>query len=124
MTKPQLVCIDLPGESVECWRSTDKAKVILRKHRDIIFDLKISSEKKYSVESTGSDFYNSDKKKLVAGSGKQRVLFCDGERLHLWVARDFKGELLLKSGTQLLMRIDPGRIDGKQYGAEPSIKPD
>lgn len=90
--KPQTVCIDLPGESVQCWRSTDKVQVILKKHRDVIFELSLAQEKKYTVESTGSDFYNANKKKIVAGGGKERILFADGERLHLWISRDFKGE--------------------------------
>lgn len=30
------VCIDLPGEPVECWAETD-VTVLLRKHRDVIF---------------------------------------------------------------------------------------
>lgn len=63
--KPQTVCIDLPGESVQCWRSTDKVQVILKKHRDVIFELSLAQEKKYTVESTGSDFYNANKKKLL-----------------------------------------------------------
>lgn len=120
----QSVCIDLPGETVRCWRSTDKVQVILRKHRDVIFDLKSSSERKYTVESTGSDFYHADKKKLIAGGGRQRVLFNDGERLHLWISREFKGYLLLKSDGKLLMRIAPEDLDAKEYGGLPSSKPD
>lgn len=33
----QEVCIDLPGETVQCWRSADNLKVVLKKHRDVIF---------------------------------------------------------------------------------------
>lgn len=122
--KAQAVCIDLPGETVQCWRSTDKVQVILKKHRDIIFDLQLGAERKYTVESTGSHFYHADKKKLIAGGGKQRVLFNDGERLHLWVARDFKGELLLKSAGQLMIKIDPRKLDVREYDDLPSTKPD
>ena len=70
-----------------------------------------------------SDFYNANKKKLVAGKGWERVLFNDGERLHLWVSRDFKGELLLKSAGQLLMRIDPAKFDTQRYDNDPKTKP-
>jgi hypothetical protein len=121
--KPQTVCIDLPGESVQCWRSTDKVQVILKKHRDVIFELSLAQEKKYTVESTGSDFYNANKKKIVAGGGKERILFADGERLHLWISRDFKGEFLLKSAGQLLMRIDPAKLDARRYDNDPKTKP-
>lgn len=55
-TAPQEVCIDLPGESVQCWRSGDKVRVVLRKHRDVIFDLKFGGNSTYTVESTISDF--------------------------------------------------------------------
>jgi hypothetical protein len=122
--KRQSVCIDLPGETVRCWRSTDKVQVVLRKHRDVIFELNLSSERKYTVESTNSDFYNANEKKLIAGKGKQRVLFNDGERLHLWMSRDFKGEILLKSDSKILVRVDPSKLDQTQYDATPSSKPD
>lgn len=120
---PQAVCVDLPGETVRCWRSTDKVQVILRKHRDIIFDLKLGGNKKFTVESTGSDFYNADRKKIIAGAGKQRVLFNDGERLHLWVSRDFTGDILLKLDGQVLMKINPIKLDPQSYDSDPKTKP-
>ena len=123
-SKIQTVCIDLPGETVQCWRSTDKVQVILKKHRDVIFHLRLSCEKIYTVESTGSDFYHAQKKKLIAGRNRQRVMFSDGERLHLWVARDFKGEILLKSAGELMMKIDPRKLDEKHYDVVPTTKPD
>lgn len=51
-------CIDLPGESVQCWigGGIDKLKVILRKHRDVIFDIHLGNGKTYTLESTESDF--------------------------------------------------------------------
>ena len=122
--KPQIACIDLPGETVACWRSTDKVRVVLRKHRDVIFELKLSANRTYTVESSGSDFYHADKKRLIAGGGKQRILFADGERLHLWVGRDFNGELILKSEGKILMKIEPMRLDQKKYGLDPAAKPD
>lgn len=122
--KAATACIDLPGETVRCWRSTDKLQVVLKKHRDVIIDIKFASGREYTVESTGSDFYHSDKKKLIAGKGLQRVLFHDGERLHLWVARDFTGELLLKSSEKLLMRINPHKLDLRKYDHRPTTKPE
>ena len=64
----QDVCIDLPGETVQCWRSSDNIKVILRKHRDVIFEIKLAQGQKYTVESTRSDFYNANEKKLIRGA--------------------------------------------------------
>lgn len=59
----QELCIDLPGESVQCWRSSDNLKVVLKKHRDIIFDINLGDKKTYTVESTTSNFYSARDKK-------------------------------------------------------------
>ena len=60
----QDVCIDLPGESVKCWRSSDNIRVILRKHRDVIFDINFGKDAIYTVESK-FDFYSPREKKLL-----------------------------------------------------------
>lgn len=122
-SRSQQTCIDLPGEQVQCWRSSDKLTVILRKHRDVILEMNLGKDKKYTVESTGSDFYHADAKKLIAGRGGAGILFNDGERLHLWISRDFKGEFLLKSSGQVMMKFEPQQLDAQQYGRDPSIKP-
>lgn len=119
----QKVCIDLPGEMVQCWRSTDNIQVVLRKHRDVIFELKLARDNTYTVESDGSDFYNANEKKLISGRSVARVSFNDGERLHLWIARDFKGQLLLKSAGKVMLKLDPERLDTHQYDDKPTIKP-
>jgi hypothetical protein len=119
----QDVCIDLPGETVQCWRSSDNIKVILRKHRDVIFELKLAQGRTYTVESTGSDFYNANDKKLVRGGNAASVSFSDGKRLHLWIARGFKGEILLKSAGKLMLKLEPEKLDVQQYDDAPKTKP-
>ena len=119
----QDVCIDLPGETVQCWRSSDNIKVILRKHRDVIFELKLEPGRKYTIESSGSDFYNADSKKLIPGKGAASISFDDGDRLHLWIARDFKGDLLLKSSGKIVLKVDPIKLDAQQYNDDPKTKP-
>lgn len=119
----QDLCIDLPGETVQCWRSSDNIKVILRKHRDVIFELKLAQGRTYTVESTGSDFYNANEKKLVRGRSATSVSFSDGERLHLWIARGFKGEILLKSAGKLMLKLEPERLDAHKYNDAPKTKP-
>lgn len=119
----QEICIDLPGEAVQCWRSADKLKVVLRKHRDVIFDLKISVGNNYTVESTHSDFYNARDKKIIFAKRKDIVSFRDGERMHLWVTRNFKGVLLLKCNSRLILRIDPSNLDQEKYGEDAKTKP-
>lgn len=89
--KHQEVCIDLPGESVQCWRSSDKVKVILRKHRDIIFDLNLKKDAVYTVESKDL-FYNPREKKL-----SNSAVFSDGERFNIWVGRNFFGLYFVKA---------------------------
>ncbi len=119
----QEVCIDLPGESVQCWRSGDHLKVVLRKHRDVIFDLHLKGGAVYTVQAVESDFYNVRDKKLVYASRSEVVTFKDGERLHLWVTRNFKGALLLKSEGKLLMKVEPNKLDTHQYDNAPKTKP-
>lgn len=120
----QCVNIDLPGEIVKCWRSSTNIQVILRKHRDVIFEIRLGQQRSYTVESNGSDFYNADEKKLIPGRSAQCVSFNDGDRLHLWVARDFKGELLLKSAGKLVLKIEPAKLDVQQYNSDPKTKPE
>jgi hypothetical protein len=119
----QDVCIDLPGETVQCWRSSDNIKVILRKHRDVIFDLNFGKDKTYTVQATESDFYNARDKKLIYAKRRDVVTFKDGERLHLWITRSFEGALILKSGSKILMKLTPNEVDKHQYDKEPKTKP-
>lgn len=118
-------CIDLPGETVQCWigGGTEKLKVILRKHRDVIFDININNDKNYSIESTKSDFYNVRDKKIVSKFQHGKVMFKDGERMHVWVSRDFQGELILKSDDHVIYKVQPNKLDEHQYGDNPKEKP-
>lgn len=122
-TTQQEICIDLPGESVQCWRSSDNIKIVLRKNRDVIFDLNLGKERTYTVHATESDFYNVRDKKLIHAKRKDTVTFHDGEKLHLWVTRYFKGALVLKSGDQILMKVTPSELDAQQYDNAPKTKP-
>jgi hypothetical protein len=119
----QDVCIDLPGETVQCWRSSDNIRVVLRKHRDVIFDLNLGAGKTYTVQATKSDFYNARDKKLVYAKRNDIVTFKDGERLHLWVTRNFDGALILKCGSDILMKLTPNEVDNHQYDNAPKTKP-
>lgn len=118
----QEVCINLPGESVQCWRSSERIKVILRKHRDVIFHIKLGTGKNYTVESSNSEFYNARDKKLVAAGHSSKVSFQDGERLHLWITRNFEGFLCIKSEGKLVMRLKPNEVDQHAYDGDPKTK--
>lgn len=119
----QMVCIDLPGEAIRCGRSTEKVKVVLRKHRDVIFEIELFKGMQYSVEAQKSDFYNARDKKLVEAKRKQKVVFADGERLHLWVSREFQGALILKANGKFMTRYVPNEIDMCGYDYDPATKP-
>lgn len=114
----QEFCIDLPGEAVKCWRSSDHVKVILRKHRDVFFDINLKPGATYLIEST-SDFYSVREKKLVRQS-----IFVDGERFHLWIGRHFDGKLLLKAEGLLIGAYEPNRLDPTEYDLKPNTKPE
>lgn len=118
-------CIDLPGESVQCWigGSTDKLKVILRKHRDVIFDIHLGNAKTYTLESTESDFYNPRDKKLVYGARHDKVAFTDGERFHVWISRGFQGSLVLKLEDRVIYKVEPNQWDRHKYSDDPKEKP-
>lgn len=114
----QEVCIDLPGEAVQCWRSSEKIRVRLRKHRDVFFEIKLQPGATYSIESK-AEFYNPKEKKLC-----KRAVFADGERFHLWIGREFKGNLSLKAGGKLIGTYTPNGLDQKKYGPDPKAKPE
>jgi len=119
----QEVCIDLPGETVQCWRSSDNLKVVLKKHRDVIFDINLGGGKTYTVESTGGDFYSVRDKKIILSRRGGGVSFADGERMHLWVARNFVGELILRCEEKFVSKIEPNRLDCNEYDEAPQTKP-
>ncbi len=114
----QDVMIDLPGETIQCWRSSDNIRVILRKQRDVFFDINLKAGSTYTVESN-SDFYVPKTKKLA-----RKAQFKDGEAFHLWVGREFKGQIVLKGDGVVLGRYEPNVLDAKQYGADPKVKPE
>lgn len=114
----QDVCIDLPGETVQCWRSSDKIRVVLRKHRDVIFDIALQSGALYTVESKG-EFYNPLLKKLGRTAD-----FMDGEQFHLWIGREFKEKLILKMNGRVIGSYEVSQLDGTSYGKDPRSKPE
>lgn len=122
-TDTQQVCIDLPGEDVRCVVHKPKLEIMLRKHRDVIFEIQLFKGMSYTVEADQSDFYSARDKKIVQHTRKQIITFKDGERLHLWVSRDFKGSLILKASGKVLGRYKPSMLDQTRYDADPTTKP-
>jgi hypothetical protein len=119
----QRVCIDLPGEKIRCVVHKPNLQIMLRKHRDVIFDIKQFKGMQYTVEADQSDFYNDRDKKLVKFKKKQLVTFKDGERLHLYVSRNFKGSLILKANGKVMGRWRPSELDSNSYDDAAETKP-
>jgi hypothetical protein len=104
----QCVYIDLPGETVQCWRRSDNLRVVKRRHRDVIFDIIMAAGCSYSLETSEktSEFYNTRDNLLV-----KRATFKDGEKFVVWISREFKGELLLKKSNVVIGRYWPNKLD-------------
>jgi len=117
------VCIDLPGEAVSCRAETDLT-VLLRKHRDVVFDIKLHAGATYTVTTTHPDrptgrFYDT-KRKVNTGE----TTFKDGESCHIWIGRNFEGSLILKQGEKEMGRLPISKMDcTKGCTDDPKDKP-
>lgn len=112
------VCIDLPGEPVECWAETD-ITVLLRKHRDVIFDIQVKKGSTYTVEATEDWIYDVTRKKRV-----KQGQFQDGQRYHIWISRDFKGRLILKQDGKAYQNYSMQMFGLTNTASSPKFKPD
>lgn len=117
----QQVCIDLPGEIIRCVVHKPKLEIMLRHHRDVIFDIKMVAGMQYTVEADMSEFYNPRDKKIVPV--RQQVSFVDGERFHLYLGREFGGRLILKANGKFIHAYHIRDIDPKRYDPDPATKP-
>jgi hypothetical protein len=118
----QVACIDLPGEAVQCWGgNVTKLKIILRKHRDVVFDIKIFKGAQYTIVAKRGELYDTRCKKIVTVGTP--VYFRDGERLHLWIARSFQGDIELSANGKILGNYDPKKIDCPIESSDPLLKP-
>lgn len=118
----QLICIDLPGEEYKirpnlCY-PRNKVYVVLRRHRDVIFDIRLGLGSNYELEADQDIFYDPK-------DGKQRkqARFADGERYHIWLPRNFKGNLTLKSNGKTLASYTIRQLDPRAYSDDPDEKP-
>lgn len=116
------VQIDLPGQPIQCWTTDyDKITVILRKHRDIVFDIDMRAGKTYTVWAEQSEMYDAKNKKLV--HPREMLSFKDGELKHLWVSRDFKGKIYLYERSNLIGTYSIPQADVGIESLDPAFKP-
>lgn len=115
-------CIDLPGQTVQCWNpKVRKVQIILRKHRDVIFDIKIFQGMGYTVHAEEGDIYCDDDKKLYPAGRK--ISFLDGEVRNLWISREFSGYIVLSAAGAVIAKYEPNVQDPSRYGPEVGTKP-
>lgn len=119
--KELIVEIDLPGQPIQCWTTdVDKVTVILKKHRDVVFDVDMGAGKAYTVWAE-SEMYDPKSKKLV--HPRETLSFKDGELLHLWIARNFQGKIYLYEGGNLIGAYDVKKLDPSVESIDPAFKP-
>jgi len=107
---------------VNCWNGkVKKIQIVLRKHRDVIFDISLDENALYSVQSESDPFYDAIEKKLVKAGVE--VNFFSGTLKHFWVGRNFRGALLLRKNGILIGRYFPGDVSRNAVGEEPKNKP-
>jgi hypothetical protein len=117
-----VTCIDLPGEAVQCWSNkAKKVKVILRKHRDMLFDIDFGTGESYCLYSEASRFYVPVLKRLI--SPGERVAILDGVPLNVWIGRKFKGKLVVVSARGRVGEYIPEDLDVQSLGSDPGCKP-
>lgn len=117
-----VVPIDLPGQPIQCWiGDAEKITVLLRKHRDFILDINLFNGKTYTVWSDQSEMYDTRTKNLI--HPKEKIFFKDGEILHLWVGRDFKGKIYLFEGIKQVGAYSVESLDPSMENFDPNFKP-
>ncbi|WGS40185.1 hypothetical protein LFL97_10495 [Burkholderia sp. JSH-S8] len=99
--------IDLPGESPRrsMWPGVENV-VVLRKHRDVVFDIDQGDGASYTLQAEKDRFWCTKRQLNVT-----KITFNDGEKAHIWVGRHFRGDLLLKKGETLVGRYRIGDFD-------------
>ncbi|WP_155640086.1 hypothetical protein [Burkholderia territorii] len=99
--------IDLPGESPRrsMWPGVHNV-VILRKHRDIVFDIDQGDGASYTLQAEKDRFWCTRQQLNVT-----KTAFNDGEKAHIWVGRHFRGDLLLKKADTTIGRYTIGDFD-------------
>lgn len=115
----QMVCIELPGEMIRCNVHKTKLKIVVRKHREVIFDIALGDGGRYTVQAEHGRFFFPESNQL-----ETTIDFIDGARTNLWVGREFKGGLILKNAGRLVGRYVPNELDTTPYGLEPTVKPE
>lgn len=115
----QTICVDYGGEMVQCVMGHKKIRIVVRKHREVIFDFDLGDQSTYSVEAASDRFFCPKIKSVT-----KKVTFKDGEKTNIWVGREFKGDLVIKKNGLVYSRHNPNVVDPKKYDLHPDTKPE
>jgi hypothetical protein len=122
LAKTLTVQIDLPGQPIQCWgQDYEKVTVLLRKHRDVVFDIDLCAGKTYRVWADRSEMYDAKNKKLI--HPRENLSFKDGELLHLWVSRHFEGKIFLYESEKLIGSYSIPKLGVGLESSDPAFKP-
>ncbi|MEN6078555.1 hypothetical protein [Chromobacterium piscinae] len=119
-----LVYVCLPGETAKGLVAGCKNRVIKRKHRDVVIQINIKPNATYTLRTDRSDFYSERDKLLHAYHARKSMSFKDGERIYVWISRDFSGKLIIESSGKVLGEWYPNKLDNNKYDKDPMIKPE
>lgn len=114
----------LPGEPVKGIITGCKNRVIKRKHRDVIIEISINPKNTYKLKSSGSDFYSERDQKLIEHKKNTGLSFKDGERVYIWISRDFIGKLTIEHNGKIIEKWEPNKIDPEKYDKNPKTRPE
>jgi hypothetical protein len=97
MSQHNKIFIDLPDEPWESNTFNGQLDIVLRRPRDVIININLPSPfAKFTLEADQDCFYDIKTKQRL-----KKMDYANGEKVHLWLGRDFKGSLFLKSGKTI-----------------------
>ncbi|VWD04669.1 hypothetical protein BLA18112_04233 [Burkholderia lata] len=80
--------------------------VVIRKTRDVVFDIKLNDGATYLLESDGDLFWS-----VAQGGSVKKSTFKDGEVAYFRVSREFRGDLILRKDGFIVGRYNSREFD-------------
>ena len=106
MSQHNKIFIDLPDEPWESNTFNGQLDIVLRRPRDVIININLPSPfAKFTLEADQDCFYDIKTKQRL-----KKMDYANGEKVHLWLGRDFKGSLFLKSGKTIYANFEISKL--------------
>lgn len=119
-TAVKRVYIDLPGQQPKL-PAAKNIEVVLRNCRDVVLDINTGSGGALKVFATEDEFYIPKKKTLYKPGYIYTVK--DGSEIHLQISRHFKGDIVVKKGKTVVLRLPVSKMDKTKFGTNPKDTP-